>query len=92
MSVVGPNSRRAIRAMALITAIAAASLVQPAVGQPTLTLANYEAGLNFLHTLNGNTRFSRLFGAGAAAGDYDNDGHIDVLVNNAGAAWGGTFR
>jgi hypothetical protein len=80
MFAIAPTSGRATRAAALIAAIAAAHLVQPAAAQPALTLSNDESGLNFLHTLNGNTRFSRLFGVGAAAGDYDNDGHIDLFL------------
>ncbi|RMF85926.1 MAG: VCBS repeat-containing protein, partial [Planctomycetota bacterium] len=54
-----------------------------AAAQPAFVLGGDAAGIQHAHILNGNTRYSRLFGAGVAAGDYDRDGRIDLFLCQA---------
>jgi len=53
------------------------------VAVPAFTLVNDAANIHFVHTLNGNDRFGRQFGAGASAADFDNDGDIDIFLPQA---------
>lgn len=50
---------------------------------PIFTIANDESGVHYVHTLNGNNRFSRFFGTGPAAADFDRDGDIDLFLPQA---------
>jgi hypothetical protein len=50
---------------------------------PFFEVANTSANFQYTHTLTANNRFSRFFGIGPAAADYDRDGDIDVFIPQA---------
>jgi len=67
------------RTFCAVSLIATSAIAQT----PQFTISNDTSGLNFTHHLNTNMRFSRFFGSGPAAADYDNDGDIDVFMPQA---------
>ena len=74
---------RSSRGAWLLLAWPTCAVAPASIAQPTFVVGNEAAGILHLHTMNGNTRYSRLFGAGAAAADYDRDGRIDLFLAQA---------
>ena len=68
------------RCLVICAALAAATACAQSL---QFTDATTAAGIGFVHTLNGNERYSRNFGVGAAAADYDRDGRVDVFIPQA---------
>ena len=75
----GTRALQAIGAVVLIVAGAVSG--GPIV--PGFVVANNSSGINYLHTLNTNDRFSRRFATGPAAADFDKDGDIDIFLPQA---------
>jgi hypothetical protein len=67
-----------------LTGLLAASLMHADIHQAGATFSNVTdaAGLNFIgnHVSPGNLGLRELFSGGAAAGDFDNDGWVDLYV------------
>ena len=79
-----PSRRRAAPVLVVLVVFAWTLAPRTGIAQtPVFTPANDDADIHFVHTLNDNDRFSRYYGSGPAAADYDRDGDIDVFIPQA---------